>query len=122
LYHLERLPERTNLLKKRASVRERLTVLNLHTSNEVNVNNQGARLQHLDAGAERLRYRPFWQEEIWTDIGHPEYGIVSAASPLLGGWMWDNIPPKATFTVTLIMAILIGTMIWFKLEEKPSSV
>jgi len=48
-------------------------------------------------------------------------GIVSAVSPLLGGWMWDNISPKAPFMVTLIIAILIGAIIWFKLEERPAS-
>jgi len=48
-------------------------------------------------------------------------GIVSAASPLLGGWMWDNISPKAPFMVTLIIATLIGAIIWFKLEERPGS-
>ncbi len=47
-------------------------------------------------------------------------GIVSAASPVLGGWMWDNISPKAPFVVTLIMAIVIGSIIWLKLEEKPN--
>ncbi len=45
-------------------------------------------------------------------------GIVSAASPFLGGWMWDHISPKAPFVVTLIMTVAIGTIIWFKLEEK----
>jgi DHA1 family multidrug resistance protein-like MFS transporter len=47
-------------------------------------------------------------------------GIVSAASPILGGWMWDNISPKAPFAVTLILASVIGAIIWFKLGEKPS--
>jgi MFS family permease len=49
-------------------------------------------------------------------------GTVSAASPLLGGWMWDNISPNAPFVATLVIAIVIGLIIWFKLEEKPSSV
>ena len=49
-------------------------------------------------------------------------GIVSAASPALGGWMWDNISPKAPFEVTLLIAIVIGVIIWFKLVEKPSNV
>ncbi len=49
-------------------------------------------------------------------------GIVSAASPVLGGWMWDNISPKAPFVVTLIIAIVIGAIIWLKLEEKPNQV
>lgn len=48
-------------------------------------------------------------------------GIVSAASPVLGGWMWDHISPKAPFMITLIMAIVIGSIIWFKLEEKPNT-
>jgi DHA1 family multidrug resistance protein-like MFS transporter len=48
-------------------------------------------------------------------------GIVSAASPILGGWMWDRISPKAPFVVTLIIAVMIGTIIWFKLGEERSS-
>jgi MFS family permease len=44
-------------------------------------------------------------------------GAVSAASPTIGGWMWDNISPSAPFIVTLIAAIGIGFIIWFKLAE-----
>lgn len=44
-------------------------------------------------------------------------GTVSAASPALGGWMWDNISPAAPFIVTLFAAIAIGFIIWFKLAE-----
>jgi MFS family permease len=44
-------------------------------------------------------------------------GTVSAASPALGGWMWDNISPSAPFIVTLALAIAIGFIIWFKLAE-----
>jgi MFS family permease len=44
-------------------------------------------------------------------------GIASAASPTIGGWMWDNISPQAPFILTLILAIAIGFIIWFKLEE-----
>jgi len=44
-------------------------------------------------------------------------GMVSALSPTLGGWLWDNISPKAPFMLTLIFAIAIGLLIWFKLEE-----
>lgn len=44
-------------------------------------------------------------------------GTVSAASPALGGWMWDNISPTAPFIVTLFAAIAIGFIIWFKLAE-----
>jgi DHA1 family multidrug resistance protein-like MFS transporter len=49
-------------------------------------------------------------------------GIVSAASPILGGWMWDHISPKAPFVVTLVFGVIIGTAIWFKLGEKPKHV
>lgn len=45
-------------------------------------------------------------------------GLASAASPALGGWMWDNISPKAPLMLTLILAVVIGFIIWFKLEEK----
>jgi MFS family permease len=45
-------------------------------------------------------------------------GLASAASPALGGWMWDNISPKAPFILTLVLAIAIGLIIWFKIEEK----
>ncbi len=48
-------------------------------------------------------------------------GIVSAASPALGGWMWDNISPRAPFILTLIAAIAIGFIIWFKIEEHSSA-
>jgi len=44
-------------------------------------------------------------------------GTVSAASPTIGGWMWDNISPSAPFIVTLIAASAIGFIIWFKLAE-----
>jgi MFS family permease len=44
-------------------------------------------------------------------------GTVSAASPAIGGWMWDNISPAAPFIVTLFAAIAIGFIIWFKLAE-----
>jgi MFS family permease len=47
-------------------------------------------------------------------------GLVSAASPVLGGWMWDNISPKMPFAVTLVIAVMIGTIIWFKIEDKRS--
>ncbi len=46
-------------------------------------------------------------------------GIASAASPVLGGWMWDNISPKAPLLLTLLLATMIGLIIWFKLEESP---
>jgi MFS family permease len=49
-------------------------------------------------------------------------GIVSVASPVLGGWMWDNISPKAPFVATLLIAVVIGLIIWFKLAEMPSTV
>jgi len=45
-------------------------------------------------------------------------GLASAASPALGGWMWDNISPKAPLILTLILAVTIGFIIWFKVEEK----
>ena len=45
-------------------------------------------------------------------------GLASAASPALGGWMWDNISPKAPLILTLVLAVAIGFIIWFKLEEK----
>ncbi|HUO41986.1 MAG TPA: MFS transporter [Methylomirabilota bacterium] len=45
-------------------------------------------------------------------------GIASIVSPLLGGWMWDNVSPKLPFIVTLVFAIANGFLIWFKLEEK----
>ena len=48
-------------------------------------------------------------------------GVASAASPVLGGWMWDNISPKLPFIVTLIFAVVNGFLIWFKLEEHVSS-
>jgi MFS family permease len=45
-------------------------------------------------------------------------GLASVASPALGGWMWDNISPKSPFILTLVLANIIGVMIWFKIEEK----
>lgn len=44
-------------------------------------------------------------------------GLASAASPALGGWLWDNISPKAPLILTLILAIVIGLIIWFRIEE-----
>jgi MFS family permease len=44
-------------------------------------------------------------------------GIASAASPALGGWMWDSVSPKAPFMLTLVMATAIGFIIWFKIKE-----
>jgi hypothetical protein len=32
--------------------------------------------------------------------------------------MWDNISPKAPLILTLVLAVAIGFIIWFKLEEK----
>jgi len=48
-------------------------------------------------------------------------GLASAASPALGGWMWDNISPKAPFILTLILASSIGLIIWFKIKEPGST-
>jgi MFS family permease len=45
-------------------------------------------------------------------------GLASAASPALGGWMWDNISPKSPFILTLVLANAVGIIIWFKIEEK----
>lgn len=45
-------------------------------------------------------------------------GLASAASPALGGWMWDNISPKSPFILTLVLANVVGVIIWFKIEEK----
>jgi len=44
-------------------------------------------------------------------------GIASAGSPALGGWLWDNVSPKAPFLLNLFAAIAVGLIIWFKLEE-----
>jgi DHA1 family multidrug resistance protein-like MFS transporter len=44
-------------------------------------------------------------------------GIVSAASPAVGGWLWDNVSPKAPFVVTLVLAVLVGLIVWFRLKE-----
>lgn len=48
-------------------------------------------------------------------------GIASALSPILGGWMWDSISPKAPFILTLIMATAIGFVIWFKIKESDAT-
>lgn len=48
-------------------------------------------------------------------------GLASAASPALGGWMWDNVSPKAPFILTLILAVAIGFIIWFKIEESTAT-
>jgi len=48
-------------------------------------------------------------------------GLASAASPALGGWMWDSISPKAPFILTLILASSIGFIIWFKIKEPGST-
>jgi len=48
-------------------------------------------------------------------------GLASAGCPALGGWMWDNISPKAPFILTLILAIAVGFIIWFKIEESKST-
>jgi len=48
-------------------------------------------------------------------------GLASALSPALGGWMWDNISPQAPFILTLFLAVIIGFVIWLKLETKPAS-
>jgi MFS family permease len=45
-------------------------------------------------------------------------GLTSAASPLLGGWLWDHVSPRAPLTVTLILAVSVGCLIWFKVEEQ----
>jgi len=44
-------------------------------------------------------------------------GAASAASPILGGWMWDNISPQSPFILNLALAIIIGFIIWFKIKE-----
>jgi MFS family permease len=44
-------------------------------------------------------------------------GMASAASPILGGWMWDNISPQSPFILNLVLAIIIGFIIWFKIKE-----
>jgi MFS family permease len=44
-------------------------------------------------------------------------GTASAASPAIGGWLWDNVSPTAPFILTLFTAIAIGFIVWFKLEE-----
>jgi len=48
-------------------------------------------------------------------------GLASAASPALGGWLWDNVSPQAPFTITLFLATAVGTVIWFKLPEHVAS-
>jgi MFS family permease len=48
-------------------------------------------------------------------------GVASLVSPIIGGWMWDNVSPKLPFIITLFFAILNGFLIWFKLEERASS-
>jgi MFS family permease len=45
-------------------------------------------------------------------------GTVSVVSPLIGGWMWDNVSPKLPFIITLVIAIANGFLIWFTLEER----
>jgi hypothetical protein len=32
--------------------------------------------------------------------------------------MWDNISPKSPFILTLVLANIVGMIIWFKIEEK----
>jgi MFS family permease len=44
-------------------------------------------------------------------------GIISAASPALGGWLWDTVSPKAPFILTLVTVTALGFFIWFRLEE-----
>lgn len=44
-------------------------------------------------------------------------GAASIASPALGGWMWDNISPPAPFILTLVLAVVIGFVIWFRIKE-----
>jgi len=44
-------------------------------------------------------------------------GAASAASPILGGWMWDNISPQSPFILNLALAIIIGFIIWFKIKD-----
>lgn len=44
-------------------------------------------------------------------------GMASAVSPILGGWMWDNISPQSPFILNLVLAIIIGFIIWFKIKE-----
>jgi DHA1 family multidrug resistance protein-like MFS transporter len=44
-------------------------------------------------------------------------GVASVASPVLGGWMWDNVSPQSPFILTLALATLIGFIIWFKIKE-----
>jgi MFS family permease len=44
-------------------------------------------------------------------------GTISAASPALGGWMWDNISPRSPLIFTLVAATVVGLIIWFKIEE-----
>ena len=48
-------------------------------------------------------------------------GVASVVSPVIGGWMWDNISPKLPFIVTLVFAVVNGFIIWFKLEERSLS-
>jgi MFS family permease len=45
-------------------------------------------------------------------------GVASVASPALGGWMWDNISPKSPFILTLVLANIVGMLIWFKMKER----
>jgi MFS family permease len=45
-------------------------------------------------------------------------GLASIVSPALGGWMWDNVSPKAPFILTLVLALAVGFIIWFRIEEK----
>jgi DHA1 family multidrug resistance protein-like MFS transporter len=44
-------------------------------------------------------------------------GVASAGSPILGGWMWDNVSPQSPFIVNLALAVAIGFIIWFKIKE-----
>lgn len=44
-------------------------------------------------------------------------GVASAASPVVGGWLWDNVSPKVPFVVTLVLAVVVGFIIWITMGE-----
>jgi len=48
-------------------------------------------------------------------------GIFAIPSPAIAGWLYDHVSPKVPFTITLVAAIAIGTLILALFREPESS-
>ncbi|MGA2971247.1 MAG: MFS transporter [Candidatus Bathyarchaeia archaeon] len=48
-------------------------------------------------------------------------GVAGATAAVIGGLLWDNVSPKLPFMTVMLLAVITGIVIWFKLEDKTNN-